>query len=272
MRAINDDKARQLHDFDNAINVRMADNGRLRDKIKDIERCIVKECDDGRGLRIELGRTNDDIGRATSDIAVTDNLIGQRLADIDDLNKRINRRIVDIEDRRKDIRIAEGEIARLNDNIAKAKFDQDKLRWKLDDEINRNHRLHKDNDIEVSKGNELVGNIRDLEVQCKNRDGQIRVMRDEIDQLKHGLHASDECNMNLEDELDALNRHSDLLHKQNDTLNSELEEAIANDEFVMRELDRRGKLALIQRDNDEHLRSSLNMLNDTKARSPVRRK
>jgi|JI10StandDraft_1071094.scaffolds.fasta_scaffold629617_2 peptidoglycan hydrolase CwlO-like protein len=128
MRAINDDKARQLHDFDNAINVRMADNGRLRDKIKDIERCIVKECDDGRGLRIELGRTNDDIGRATSDIAVTDNLIGQRLADIDDLNKRINRRIVDIEDRRKDIRIAEGEIARLNDNIAKAKFDQDKLR------------------------------------------------------------------------------------------------------------------------------------------------
>lgn len=132
--------------------------------------------------------------------------------------------------------------------------------------------MHKDNDIEVSKGNELVGNIRDLEVQCKNRDGQIRVMRDEIDQLKHALHASDECNMNLEDELDALNRHSDLLHKQNDTLNSELEEAIANDEFVMRELDRRGKLAMIQRDNDEHLRSSLNMLNDTKARSPVRRK
>lgn len=272
MRAINDDKARQLHDLDNAINVRMGDNNRLRDKIKDVERCIVKECDDGRNLRVDLARTNDDIDRATSDIIVTDNLIGQRLADIDDLNKRINRRIVDIEDRKKDIRIVEGEIDRLNDNIAKAKIDQDKLKCKNDDEISRNHRLHKDNDAELAKGSDLVANIRDLEVQCRNRDGQIRAVRDDIDQLKHALHASDECNANLEEELDALNRHSDLLHKQNNTLNAELEEAIANDEFVMRELDRRGKLSMIQRDNDEHLRSSLNMLNDTKARSPVRRK
>ena len=272
MRAINDAKARELGDLDLSINVRMGDNNKHRDKIKDTEKFIVREWDEGRGLRIELGRTGDDISRVTADIKITESLIGQRLADIDDLNRRLNKRIIDIEDRKKDIRITEAEIARANDNIAKAKLDQDKLRCKLDDEIERNHRLNKDNDIEVVKGHKLVGNINDLEVQCKNRDAQIHIMRDEIDKLKHALHASDQCNMNLEDELDALNKHSDLLHKQNSILNSELEDAIANDEFVRRELDRRDKVAMIQRDNDEHLRSSLHMLNDTKARSPARRK
>lgn len=68
-----------------------------------------------------------------------------------------------------------------------------------------------------------------------------------------------------------MSKHSDILTHQNSQLNHELEEAVANEEFVRRELDRKGKVSAIQRDNDQHLKQSLHMLNEVKARSPVRR-
>lgn len=72
--------------------------------------------------------------------------------------------------------------------------------------------------------------------------------------------------------MDALTKHSDMLHHQNQILNHELEEAVASDEYVRRELDRKGRVAMLQKDNDDHLRHSLHMLNEVKARSPVRRR
>lgn len=56
-----------------------------------------------------------------------------------------------------------------------------------------------------------------------------------------------------------------MLHQQNDLLNGELSEAIVNEDLVKRD-----KIAFIQRDNDDHIRNSVNFLSGVKARSPVR--
>lgn len=272
MRAINDGKKRELDDLSGSIDHRNHDNNHLRDKIKDIEKAIVRECDEGRSLRVEIARTNDDIEKLKADLHITENCIKNRHKDIDGLNANLNKRMIDIDDKNKDIASANHEIHRLNDNIGKAKNDQDKLKHRLDDEIDRHHRMRKENDDHCVRGHGLRGNIKDLEAQCANRDAQIHVMRDEIDKLKHALHASEDCNHNLEEELAALEKHADMLTHQNSLLNHELEDAVANEEFVRRELDRKGKVSAIQKDNDEHLRQSLHMLNEVKARSPVRRR
>jgi len=117
----------------------------------------------------------------------------------------------------------------------------------------------------------LRGKVRDLEAQNASRDAQITVVRDELEKIKYAFHSSEDCNRNLDEEFIVLSKHSDILTTQNSALNHELEESVANEEFVRRELDRKGKVSAIQRDNNEHIKQSLHILHETKARSPVRR-
>jgi chromosome segregation ATPase len=271
LRAINDAKARELADLAESIKLRNCDNNALREQIKDVERAIVAACDEGRGFRVEIARTNDDINKLSADIHLTDNCIKNREHDIAGLNSNIGKRMIDIDDKNKDISCAESEHHRLDDNIAKAKHDQANLRHRLDDEIDRHHRMRKENDDHNGKGNKLRVNIRNLEGQNASRDAQIHVMRDEIDKLNHALVASEECNHNLDEELSALHKHSDVLTHQNAAFNRELEDAVANEEFVRRELNRKGKVSAVQKENEEHLRQSMHMLNEIKSRSPLRR-
>lgn len=126
------------------INVRSNENNMLRDKIKDVERCIVKECDDSRALRIDLDGVHKEIDVVSAEIAVADNI-----------NKNLTRRTADLEDKKMKIRSAEAEIDRLNDNIDKAKCDQNGLRCRLNDEVDRHHRMQKENDALVCKGGDL---------------------------------------------------------------------------------------------------------------------
>jgi len=245
LRAVSDSKAREIADLNASIAVKTDDNLLLRDKTRDADHALVT---------------------TIKDIEVTDNIIRSRDHDIDDLNKRINRRVLEIDDRRGKIGAAETEMARLNDNITKARVDQDKLRCRLDDEVDRNNRFRADNEGLIAKGAALVANIRDVEAKCANRDAQINVMRDEIDKLKHSLAASDLDNRNLEEELAAMNKHGDILHHQNNLLNDELADALAGEDFVKRD-----KIAVVKHDNENQVRQSLNFLSGVKSRSPVRR-
>ena len=270
LKHTNDGKSCEIRSLDDSIHVRNCDNDALRDQIKNVERSIVKEVDEGRNLRVELCKVNDAIDKITADINVTRSCIKGREKDIDGLNANINRRICEIDDRNKDICAAECELAKLKDGLGKANHDQDHLKNRLDDEVDRNMRLRKENDDLIVSGHGLRENIKDLEAQCCHRDSQINVMKCEIDKLNKALHSSEECNCNLNEELTALSRHSDMLHHQNTVLNGELEEALANDEFVRKELDRRGKVSMLQQQNDDILRSSMHMLHESKQRSPCR--
>lgn len=124
LRAINDGKAREISELTDSINLREADNNALRGQIQEVERGISVELSEGAQLRADIGRINDDIGKITGDIHMTDNCIANRHADIDGLNANINKRMVDIENKNKDIAVGEGELHRLNDNLGKAKHDQ----------------------------------------------------------------------------------------------------------------------------------------------------
>ena len=96
LRDVNDSKAREIGELDTSIAIRSDDNAGLRDKIKDVERFIVRECDDGRALRIDLAKTGQEIDATSKDIAVTNNIIKSREHDIDELNKRISKRIQEL--------------------------------------------------------------------------------------------------------------------------------------------------------------------------------
>jgi chromosome segregation ATPase len=271
LKAICDGKAREIGDLSDSINLRNCDNNALRDQIKDVEKAILAACDESRSLRLEIAGTNDDIEKLTADIHVTENCIKNRENDISGLNANISKRMIDIDDKNKDISSAESEVHRLNDNIGKAKHDQASLRHRLDDETARHLRMRKENEDHCAKGHMLRSNIRELEGQNANRDAQIVIMRDEIDKLNHALMSSEECNSNLDEELGALHKHSDVLTNQNAAFNRELEDAVANEEFVRRELDRSGKISAIRKDNEDNLRNSMHMFSQTKSRSPMRR-
>lgn len=238
-RAVNDSKTREIGELNDMIHVKEDDNHGLRAQISDLENQI---------------HLCDDVNRS-------------REGDIDDLNKRIGIKNMEIDDKIADIDNAEADIARLKDNIGKAKHDQDKLRCRLDDEIDRNHRFQDENSKLFGKGSSLVVNIRDLEAQCASRDAQIDDMRDEIDRMKRTLHSLEDNNHSMEDELDALNRHSEMLHKQNDILNHELSDALASEEYVKKD-----KIANVKQDNDEILRYAIHKLSEAKARSPTRKR
>jgi len=253
MRAVNDSKSREIGDLNASVNYTSDNNNGLRDKIKDVEKFIVRECDEGRGLRLDLAKTNDSIN--------------SRDHEIDDLNKRIKRHTIDIGDRGGNLRDLEGELVKLNDGIGKGRHDLDKLRCRLDDEVERNHRLKDENGALLSEGADLSAHIREVEAKCTNRDAQISVMRNEIDKLSGSLEASEACNRNLEDELDALNRHSERLHHQNLVLNDELADAIVGEDFVKKE-----KIAIVKQDNEDQIRHSLTILSEAKARSPIRKR
>lgn len=267
LRAVNDGKAREISDLTDSINLREADNNAIRGQIQEAEKALSFELSEGTKLRADIGRTNDDIEKITADIVVTDNCIANRHTDIDGLNANIGKRMVDIDDKNKDITIGEGELIRLSDNLAKAKHDQANLKDRLAVEAETHHKLRVDQDHQ----NGLRVKIKDLEGENASRDVQIRVARDDLEKLKASFHASEDCNHNLEEELAVLTKHSDMLTSQNQVLNVELEEQVAHEEYVRRELDRKGKVSAIQKDNDVHLRESLHLLNEVKARSPIRR-
>jgi chromosome segregation ATPase len=271
LRSCNDGKSGEAHSLQESINCRNHENGCVRDQIKDVEKSIVREVDEGRNLRIELSKINDAIDKINSDIHCNRSCIESRERDIDGLNKNINDRIGNVDGRNKDISSLEVEIARLKDNISKAEHDQDHLKSRLDDEVERHMRLRKEGDDLSIGGHGLRENIKDLEAQLSHRESQICVMRNEIEKLQKALNASEDCNFNLQEEFSALSRHSDMLHHQNTVISSELEEAVSNDEFVRKELDRRERVCMLQQQNDEQVRHSLHIFHETKTRSPCRR-
>lgn len=238
LHAVTDSKDREISELNTAIAIKSDENLVLRNKTKDVNNVLLSTIDN---------------------IRITDNII-------DDLNKRISRRNIEIADKKSNIGSAESEMDRLNANITKARLDQDKLRCRLDDELDRTNRFKRDNSELIAKGASLVANIRDIESKNANRDAQIGVMRAEIDKLKHSLALSDADNHNLDDELIALKKHSDILHKQNDVLNDELSDALASDDLVHKD-----KIAIVKDENEKHVRLSWNMLATTISRSPIRK-
>ena len=170
LRAVTDSKARELADLHTSINIRADDNNILRKKALDA---------DG-ALRHTL-----------KGIAITDDVIMARDRDIDGLNKALSGRLLDIDTKRGNIAAAEGDMARLNDGLAKARVDQDGLRCKLDDEVDRNSRFRKDNEDLMIAGANIGARIRDVEAQCASRDAQIMVVRDDIAKLKYNLDSSE---------------------------------------------------------------------------------
>ena len=159
VRSINDSKAREIADLHNGIAIRDGDNAGLRSQIGGAQAAID-------GTVANIGRTN----------GITD-----------DLNRSISARTLEIGDKNAAIAAAEADMARLRDNHAKARVDQDKLRCRLDDEIDRNNRFTRDNGDMVSKGISLMTNIKDLEGKCSARDAQISGLRAEVDRVKHAL-------------------------------------------------------------------------------------
>jgi chromosome segregation ATPase len=232
-RAINDSKAREIVDLHTSINVKDGDNHSLS--------------------------AQNAAAKAAIDNTV-DNIMRNRDQN-DHLNRRINGRSNDIADKIASIDAAEADMARLNDNISKARLDQDKLRCRLDDELDRNNRFSKENANLVSKGNSLVCHINDMESKCANRDAEIAAIRDEIERLKHLLAVSEDCIRSMKNEIDDL-------HQQNIALNSELADALASENYVNKD-----RMIVNKRDQEEQARLSFLMLSEAKSRSrsPVRR-
>jgi len=71
-------------------------------------------------------------------------------------------------------------------------------------------------------------------------------------------------------EKEAMERHSRILLGQNDDLTKELERFVNTDEVLRQQLDRRGRVIVMQDRNNQEIGMSTSKIYDARARSPLR--
>lgn len=145
------------------------------------------------------------------------------------------------------------DILTLDNTINAAKNEIVALKYdlkQLDNEIcyyeeqNRRHQqaqsqLVKANEYEVCRSKELQVNESDAKVRLQSRTSEVQSLEHELNILKdHNAAQIDESNTKA-GEVDALNRHINLITQQNYELSNELQRFLQTDEVVKTKLNRR---------------------------------
>jgi len=140
--------------------------------------------------------------------------------------------------------------------LRKVKEDNDSLQRMLDryrEDANFQKRL---TEIEAAKKIELEIEKKRLESEALSKDLEARMARRELERVKdtRGMLLEDRSQIN--EELDALKKHAEVLEDQNAAMNNELERFVETDERVRRDLDRKYKVDYLKSKNSDQLQKS----------------
>eukprot|EP00826_Nyctotherus_ovalis_P017670 TRINITY_DN1521_c0_g1_i34.p1 TRINITY_DN1521_c0_g1~~TRINITY_DN1521_c0_g1_i34.p1 ORF type:complete len:317 (-),score=88.60 TRINITY_DN1521_c0_g1_i34:153-1103(-) len=154
-------------------------------------------------------------------------------------------------------------------DFRKAREDNDTLQRLLDQYKKDVDFQKKLREIEMSKKHELEIEKRRLQNEALSKEIEARSALQSLERVKdsHGQLLGDR--VQLDDELNALRQHAEVLETQNMSLHNELERFVDTDTVVRRELDRKPIVDYIKAKNNESLQQSIIKVRNSQ--SPVRR-
>ena len=193
--------------------------------------------------------------------------ISQRIAEIEAqisvTKKRCNDGSLLLEDRTKKLTELKSEVSYLENQDLKASVDLRKaheekelLERMLDryrEDVEFQKRLRQ---VEASKKIELELEKKKLQSEALSREIEARSARRELERVRdsHGMLLNDKDQMN--EELNALKEHAELLESQNIELSNELDVFADTGEKVRRELDRKPRVEYLKSKNNEEIQRS----------------
>lgn len=243
------------------------DHDHLKEIANRLDKDVKVEVEINDGLKKELDDLHGRIRHHDDDHNNHHNKIRQ-LED-DNIHSRehqnsLERSIDDVERKIRDIsaqlNVLEGKARNFKIDLDHLENTVGDLTGKNDAEHDLYNNIHGDLQSENDKGRALNDDHHKL-VESIER------ARTELDEISRSMHC---CNTDLEYQINELNRHIEVLTKQNHQLNEEIHDILALDKKVKEELDRRAALMEKQRQLEDELKKSLNDVNKTRHSSPRR--
>ena len=244
-------------------------NADLRLDLPKLEGDLDHERTLGRQLRADLDKAKASHGAVNHSIVVLEDQLSKNKLAEDDLHRLLGDRNGELSDKTARLRSLEDEIAVLRRDIdVRDKEVQDlNRRYGLQLDINNKERSQLDR--QVAQNADLDLTVKRLEDELANLDKDVAFLRTDVERLRLVLTETTTASKGLEEELEALNRHGQLLESQNVDLTKELDGIMVADSRMRADLDRGHRVAVLQHRNDEEMRHSINRLTYTRA-SPVR--
>lgn len=258
-------------------NLLREDNAHLKDVANRLDKDTKIEIDVNTGLKADLDGTearNRDLSNAF--VSNRDKI---RALEVDNDNSRahqdnLNRDIDSIEPRIRDaaaqIHVLDGRARGFRADLDHIDASIGDLSGKFDAEKELYDRIHADLLKETDKNAALQEDHRRLVDAIEKARADIDALRREVEDLNEKVRVLTSSNADLEYQLAELKRHIEVLTRQNDQLNIELNGILDLDRKVREELERRSALIEKQKMNEEELRKSLIDVEKTRASSPRR--
>lgn len=198
-----------------------------------------------------------------------DQLAKNKLNEVD-LRKILDDRTIELGSKNARLKSLEDEIGHLRLDIDDRDKEVYDLNRKYGLQLDINNKERHELDRQLARNADLDLTVKRLEEELIILEKDISFLRTDVDRLRIVLSDADAANRGLEEELDALNRHAQLLESQNVDLTKELDAILVSDDRMRADLDRRHRVAALQSKNDEEMRHSINRLSYTRSISPVR--
>lgn len=258
-------------------NLLREDNAHLKDVAGRLDKDTKVEIEVNTDLKADLDGTearNRDLSNAF--VANRDRI---RALEADNDNSRahqdnLNRDIDSIEPRIRDaaaqIHVLDGRARGFRADLDHIEASIGDLSGKFDAEKELFDRIHADLIKETDKNAALQDDHRRLVDAIEKARADLEALRREVEDLNEKVRVLTSSNADLEYQLSELKRHIEVLSRQNDQLNIELNGILDLDRKVREELERRAALIEKQKMNEEELRKSLFNIEQTRASSPKR--
>lgn len=159
------------------------------------------------------------------------------------------------------------ELARLKDEHQRLQADNVALQRQLERQTDDKSSTLRQRDTELGKNRELTAVLYDLEAKNRNREDQLMAAKKEMDDVRFSNSSMMDRNDDVKAEIDALQRHVQLLEIQNRDLNQELEKFVQTDEQIRATLNRRDRVQDLREKTEHELRRSMA---DLERSSPTR--
>lgn len=111
-------------------------------------------------------------------------------------------------------------------------------------------------EIEATKKIELEAEKKRFEREALDKDLEARMAKRELERVKTTSGVLLDSRMQIDEELNALKEHAEVLENQNTSLNNELERFVETDERARRDLDRKYRVDYLKNKNADELQQS----------------
>lgn len=196
--------------------------------------------------------------------------ISRTQARIEELQRLLDVRTNDLRAKHLALEDTERELARMQDLNSKLTAENANLTRDNDHTAAENYDLRKNVDFSNGRNGEMAVQIRDTEIRLKEREDAIFVTRKDVDAQRMMADQGKGENVDHLGELQALDKHSQVLQCQNKDLTMELDRFCQTDEVLRRQLDRRNRVTGLAHKNQDELRISYHRVEDARSRSPSR--